>query len=309
MRSRCLLALAAWAAAGVWGGVPGAADHKNRPDALQQPLKDGCQRNPAGLLTFSSPEWVYVYGGDPEVRKLEGIAHATSPAGEDLPENHLSYDIDSNVAPDHGYEYLLGGDPAAHNGNFALGGAGKPGEDTNRIHVEWESNVAPRWTWPTEGDRVKIWGPWVWDCGHWGEGISDPDYFLPGSGPFTRNPLRGEQTEIHPMQALVVTRRRPIHSPFSERQTDAFISSDGTAARGEAECTKRFPAAHLPPPLPPPPYDARWTACVTTATHQVVNDRSYSFFVPVPPRPTPHALLRYREQRRVSDRGSPVEEV
>src|SRR5436190_1058712 len=82
-------------------------------DALQPPLKDGCQRNPAGLLTFSSPEWVYVYGGDPEVRTLEGTVHVPSPAGEDLPENHLSYDMDANVAPDAPYQYLLGGDPNA----------------------------------------------------------------------------------------------------------------------------------------------------------------------------------------------------
>ena len=302
-----MLALAAILAVGI--AVPAAADKTTRPDALQQPLTDGCQRSPAGLLTFSSPEWVYVYGGQPEVRELEGIAHGTSPAGEDLPENHLSYDIDSNIAPDPAYGYLLGGDPKAKNGNFALGGDGKPAEDTDRIHVEWESNVAPRWVWPTEGDRVRMWGPWVWDCGHWGEGISDPDYFLPGSGPMTKNPLRGEQTEIHPMQALFVTRARPIDSPYIERQTDAFISSNGTAAHGEAECTKRYPAAKVPPPLPPPPYDARWTACVLTTTHQVVNDRSYTFFVPAPRRPAPHAVLRYREVTRTADHGSPAEDI
>src|SRR3954467_1425711 len=110
------------------------ADNNTRPDALQQPLKDGCQRNPAGLLTFSSPEWVYVYGGNPEVSRLEGTAHVSSPAGEDLPENHLSYDINANVDPDGPYKYLLGGDPAKKNGNFATGEGGKPGEDTGRVH-------------------------------------------------------------------------------------------------------------------------------------------------------------------------------
>src|SRR4051795_9469477 len=107
MRSRCLLALAAWAAAGGWGARPGAADNNNRPDALQQPLTDGCQRNPAGLLTFTSPEWVYVYG-DRTVRVMEGTASGSSPAGEDLPQNHAWYDFDSNVKPDAQYEYLLG---------------------------------------------------------------------------------------------------------------------------------------------------------------------------------------------------------
>jgi hypothetical protein len=296
-------------ALGLTAAGPAMADNNTRPDALQQPLKDGCQRNPAGLLTFSSPEWVYVYGGNPEVRLLEGTAHVSSPAGEDLPENHLSYDINANVDPDGPYQYLLGGDPAKKNGNFALGDGGRPGEDTNRMHVEWESNVLPRWAWPTENDRVKIWGPWIWDCGHWGEGTSDPDYFLPGSGPAQRGELRGEQTEIHPMQALIVTRDKSIEAPVTETQTDAFISSDGTAARGEADCTKRFPAAQVPAPLPPPSYGPQWTACVASTTHQVVNDRDYSFFVPAPARPSAGASLRYRVVRHGSDRGAPEEVV
>src|SRR3954453_3970135 len=309
MRSRCLFPLAAWVGAGLTVAPPAAADNTNRPDALQQPLKDGCQRNPAGLLTFSSPEWVYVYGGEPEVRTLEGTAHVTSPAGEDLPENHLSYDLDANVTPDAPYQYLLGGDPRAKNGNFALGDGGQPAEDTNRVHVEWESKVLPQWAWPTENDRVKIVGPWIWDCGHWGEGISDPDYFLPGSGPATKGSLRGEQTEIHPMQALIVTRAKSIEALVPETQTDAFISSDGTGARGEEACTKKFPAAQVPAGVPPPPYGPQWTACVTSTTHQVVNDRSYSFFVPAPARPSPAATLRYRIVRHGSDAGRPQEEV
>src|SRR3954471_6691699 len=108
MRLPRLLVLAVLPLAALWAAAPAAADNNNRPDALQQPLKDGCQRNPAGLLTFSSPEWVYVYGGDPEVRTLAGTFHFLSPAGEDLPENHLSYDMDANVAPDGPYQYLLG---------------------------------------------------------------------------------------------------------------------------------------------------------------------------------------------------------
>lgn len=308
MRSRGILLLAVSALALGWAG-PAAADNYNRPDALQQPLADGCQRHPAGLLTYSSPEWVYVYRGDPEVRLLEGTAHVSSPAGEDLPQNHLSYDLTANVAPDAPYQYLLAGDPNAKNGNFALGENGQPGEDTNRVHVEWESKVLPQWAWPTEDDRVRIYGPWVWDCGHWGEGVSDPDYFLPGSGPFTRGQLRGEQTEIHPMQALFVTRARPIEAPVRETQTDAFISSQGTAARGEEACTKRFPAPQLPAPLPPPGYGPQWTSCVATTTHQVVNDRDYSFFVPAPPPPRRGAALRYRMVRHGADQGSPEEQV
>ena len=52
------LLLAPVPAAAIAGGDPPPVP---RPDALQQPLEDGCQRSPVGLLTFSSPEWVYVY--------------------------------------------------------------------------------------------------------------------------------------------------------------------------------------------------------------------------------------------------------
>ena len=289
--------------------VPGAsAGPFDRPDAINQPLADGCQRNPAGLLTFSSPEWVFVYNANhdsPRTRVAEGVAHQTAPAGEDLPQNHGSYDLDSNLEVDKPYEYLLGGDPAAQNGNFG-GDAGA--EDKGRLHVEWESNVLPRWAWPTEGDRIKLWGPWIWDCGHWGQGTGDPDYFLPGNQPSTPGDLRGEQTEIHPMQALVVTRANPYSPPVPESETDAFISSDGTKAYGEEKCTEEHP----PPPSPPgvtPSFGPDWTACVATTTHMKVNDRRYSFFVPAPPKPSPGAVLRYREVQMAPSKGRPVEDV
>src|SRR4051812_29453925 len=34
--------------------------HVPAPDAIQQPLDDGCHRNPAGFLDFTEPEWVFV---------------------------------------------------------------------------------------------------------------------------------------------------------------------------------------------------------------------------------------------------------
>ena len=85
-------------------------------------------------------------------------------AAEDLPEGHLSYDLDWDVAPDPAYTGLLAGDPNANggqgNGNFARDG------DFAKLHVEWESGAVPAYVWPTEGDRVKLWGQWIWDCGH-----------------------------------------------------------------------------------------------------------------------------------------------
>src|SRR5437763_4239837 len=221
------------------------------PDPVNQPLADGCQRNPVGLLTYTSPEWVFVGGkraGDP-LRVIEGASTIVHTADEDLPESHASYDLDWDVVPDPQYLGLLAGDPNANggqgNGNFAHDA------DQGKLHVEWESGSVPSYVWPTEGDRVKLWGQWIWDCGHWGQGVvtdqSNPqgslegtgDYFLPGPLEGAAPPgLRGEQTELHPLQAIVVNRTASNQTAAPERETDLFASSDGTHAMGEEQCAR-----------------------------------------------------------------------
>src|SRR4051794_17367403 len=95
-----------------------------QPNSQTQPLADGCQRSPAGLLTFTSPEWVYVYR-EREPRVVEGTAVSTHTAGGDLPQGHDWYDLNSNINVDPAYAFLLG------TGNFAGNG-----EETGRLHVE-----------------------------------------------------------------------------------------------------------------------------------------------------------------------------
>ena len=106
-------------AAGVLA-LPATAGAAPVSDAFHKPLEDGCQRNVPGLLTYSSPEWVWVNSaqvtnGD-NTRQLEGLVRDPHTAGEDLPENHLSYDFDFNVVPDPSYTGLAGGSPAANGG-------------------------------------------------------------------------------------------------------------------------------------------------------------------------------------------------
>ncbi|HEV7363434.1 MAG TPA: hypothetical protein VGN71_03515 [Solirubrobacteraceae bacterium] len=309
-RTRFLCALAALATGAALGLPQNAAAG---PDPVNQPLADGCQRNPAGLLTYTSPEWVFVNsraGGD-HVRTVEGSASLVHTADEDLPEGHLSYDLDWDVAPDAAYTGLLAGDPNANggqgNGNYAHDA------DFAKLHVEWESGSVPAYVWPTERDRVKLWGQWIWDCGHWGQGVdTDPghrqdaligtgDYFLPGQveGGAPAN-LRGEQTELHPMQAIVVNRAAPNRAAAAETQTDMFVSSDGTHALGEEQCAARSALAGQPISGPD------FTACVNGGGNerQAVNGRAYDFFVPAPPRPSPDARLRVREEGRVAGRGA-----
>ena len=289
--------------------LAGAPNALAGPDPVNQPLKDGCQRNPAGLLTFSSPEWVRVGGkatsATAATKVIEGTTTLTHTADEDLPQSHTSYDLDTDVVPDPAYIGLLAGSPTARNGNFA------EDADYAKLHVEWESRALPAYAWPTEGDRVKLWGEWVWDCGHWGEGIETDqknpqgsligtgDYFLPGQveGDPPHN-LRGEQTELHPMQAMVVNRKVPWAGSGGESQTDVFISNDGTHAYAEEQC------AHDLNPLPgvPPSYGPDFTACANGGTHeqQPLVKAGYDFFVPAPPRPSASSQLFYREIARVN---------
>ena len=244
------------------------------PDSQTQPLADGCQRSPSGLLTFSSPEWVYV-NHDPNAHLVEGVAHSTHTAGGDLPEGHDSYDLNSNITVDSQYSNLLAtanftGDPSA--------------EDYGRLHVEWETGSVPMFVWPTEGDRVKLWGSWSWDCGHWGTSFSttNPDYLLPGQGETNCAGCPGERSEFHPMRAMVVTRANPYQPTTRTTQTDVYISNQGTTAHAEEQCALENP------PTNADTYPPSWTACVripqkstrrsTTATTRSLSRRRRSRF-------------------------------
>jgi hypothetical protein len=313
------------ALAAVCAAVPGVAlaDHPVS-DAANKPLDDGCQRNVPGLLSYTSPEWVYVnsHTAKDTVQHLEGVVRDPHTAGEDLPEEHLSYDFDFNVLPDAPYVGLAGGSPNA-NGGTGSGNwdKGSPSE-YGTMHLEWESGSVPTYAWPDEGDRVSVWGQWIWDCGHWGQGFdftapgsNDPtaplvhngDYLLPGQteseliGVPDATNIRGEQTELHPLQALVVTRAVPWQAAARESQTDVFVSTNGTAAHADEQCARDIKS------LPgQPSYGPDYTAC----THQSANEyqpiggRTYDFFVPAPPKPSPGAQLRYREVPRVGANGA-----
>ncbi len=293
------------------GGAENNPPPAPRPDATGQPIADGCQRNPVGLLTYTSPEWTYVYDyqhqyqpGVPRV--AEGLVTNADSGTGDLPQSHNWYDFSTDVKVDPQYGYLLGGDPtvapdATGAGNFA--------DNPAILHVEWEEGTLPMWDWATAGDREKMWGRWVWDCGHWQEGLSanagdqqqflnslthDGDYFLPGTGMrLAGGTIRGEQTEFHPLQSVLITRATPTTPGVGQTETDAMISSDGTRASADSLCAHDHPAP-TPANSPLSFYGPDWTACVNTAQNvNPVNTRDYTAFIPAPPRPSPTASLRF----------------
>jgi hypothetical protein len=241
------------------------------PTSPNQPLTDGCQRAVVNQLFLKSPEWVYVYR-DPSIRVAEGIARVTHAAKDDAPGEHEWYDFNSNLVPDRRYRYLVGGSSAQRTGNFARGETAD-GEEFRRLHYEWESGTLPFFAWPTEGDRVKLWGSWIWDCGHFTKGQR----------------LTGERTEFHPLNGIVVTRRSPYRTRGPESQTDVFISSDGNLAHAVEECARTHQ------PIAPDQYGPDLRTCIQTpANKQQLLSRDYSFFVPAPPRPSRGARLTYR---------------
>ncbi len=251
------------------------------PPDPQDAVLDGCGRDYLRQTQRQIPTWVYVGDRDapaggppPPQRRLEGVVNsryspdlASHPTEEDLPTIHRAYDFNFNVLPDRPYRDLLGGDPAAHTGNYA-----GHSPSTARIHVEREQTALPRFAWPDMGDRVALVGSWVWDCGHW----------VPG----------GERTEMHSYRALWVLRRAGRPSPRSARgetEGDLVLSNDKTYAGIEADC------AHLAKESVP-----LFQSCLFVQSERQDVNGVYSFRLPVPPRPAKASKLRVR----VVDAGS-----
>jgi hypothetical protein len=252
-----------------------------RPDPATQARADGCGRNVAALFRKEEPTWVYVNDADapadgppPAPQWVRGVVSAnpgwlgSHPAAVDDPVTHDSFDFLINVKPDAPYAYLLG------TGNFA--GAG---EETGRLHTEWEENAFPSFAWPEPGDRVELLGSWVWDCGHWGGG--------------------GERTELHPLRAVWVQRQSVSpRSATGESEADLFVSTDKTPAGASADCAHRSKGDR-----------AAFKACLGAEPNRQDVNGAYRFDLVAPPRPSPAAKLRVRVVDAGSSPGAPAVKV
>ncbi len=153
--------------------------------------------------------------------------------------------------------------------------------EVGRIEVEWERwssmwRGLPEWAWPTQGDRVRVVGNHIFDCGH-----KD----------------RGHRSEIHPARLVVTYRNSALsrlsitpplssisgrlgsfepHSQTPATEVDVFASSyGGPAIRSE---------------------DARVPG--RPSWFQQVDDRDYKFKIMAPPKPSPDAVLEHRVEQR-----------
>jgi hypothetical protein len=270
-RARAVLLGAALAAclAATLGSLAGA--RPNVPPDPQTAVLDGCGRDYLRQAQRQIPTWVYVNdrnapatGRPPGAASLSGVVNsryypdiASHPTEEDLPTIHRSYDFNFDVRPDAQYRDLLGGDPAAHTGNYA-----GHSPTTARIHVEREQAALPPFAWPDPGDRVTLIGSWVWDCGHWTNG--------------------GERTEIHTYRALWVDRRQAARTAGGS-EGDLLFSNDKTFAGLEADCAHR--AKGVAPVF---------QSCLLTEPERLDIGGTYRFKLRLPPRPSKHARLKLR---------------
>jgi len=290
-----LLAVAAFA-------LGAAAPGGGHPDSLSQPLSDGCNRSQLLLLSEAAvdlvhrstmevaPEWVYVGAGDGTrtIRSLEGTVLASHTAGQDLFGSHKTYDLNIDVAPDHGYEDLL---------------SSRNNEETPpQIHTEWEPLYVPTWVWPSPGDHVRETGSWIWDCGHWQEGsrkIPESD-LLPGDplGDTGVEHIGGEEAEIHPISELATWRTpRGFVPPGQMRpapvsQLDVYISNQGGGAKAVEECALS--------PTNPTEQPKRVTADGGCSELQDVTGHDYSYVLKAPGTPPSGAKLQWRQIARAS---------
>jgi hypothetical protein len=272
---------AAVVAAIVAVAVAAAAFSGTRPDPATQAQADGCGRDLAGLFKKEQPTWVYVNdAGAPATgpalppQWARGVVSASPawlgahPADVDDPVSHDSFDFLVNVEADAPYGFLLG------TGNFAA-----DGEETGRLHTEWEEATYAQFAWPEPGDRVELLGSWVWDCGHWQGG--------------------GERTELHPLRAVWVQRHGVSpRSPVGETEGDLFISTDRTPAGASADCAHRAKGDR-----------AAFKACLAAEPNYQDVNGTYRFNLVVPPRPTPAAKLRVRLVDAGSSRGAPAVKI
>lgn len=280
-----LLAVAAIAAARA-DAAPGG------PDSHTQPLLDGCQRSQSLTLAVSTPEWVYVNASSVRMARLTGDETAgrrsvyglvveSRPAGEDLYINHDFSDYNLMVVPDAAYADVLG------TGNVQTTNP----REQNVIEGEWETHLIPLWARPSRGDRVRMSGNWIWDCGHWGNSAADPtglsqllvydpietiqDLVTPGV-------IRGETTELHPMYEAT-TFRADAAGPltgFGARRLsalDVWLNGDGGPAHSTEECALRgVPNAVV--------------AKTVCSPHRDVGG-TYSYTLPLRPKPSSSSQL------------------
>ena len=121
-------------------------------------IRAGCARTAAPIRTRPSCE--------ARGQVLPDLNYKTNPfvTHTDAPFNHYSHDINVFVTLDKPFRQLL----ASGNFEYVQDGGDPIGVENEHsmIEMEWERSGVPFFAYPAQSDRITVWGPHVWDCGH-----------------------------------------------------------------------------------------------------------------------------------------------
>lgn len=216
------------------------------------------------IVELDDEAWAYV---DPQrkIRSATGVAQDPHIAAIDSFSNHDSHDFDFHLLldPDPDQEDLLSIQVAD-----AIGVEWETGIRPFETHGDGATPTAPKWAWPSDGDRVWVDGNWIFDCGH-----PDEDTGL-------------YKTEIHPPRAMASMREQAGPLPGTGltavpiTMTDLYISGRGGFTPNQLNCGPHITLGDHGSTCgqdPPPANDAYKTT--------PINDTDFTFNVCLPPRP------------------------
>ncbi len=216
----------------------------------------------------------------------------------DTPQNHYSMDLIFFVTLDPAYRHHMSG-----------------GEFNGLMQIEWERGGVPMYAYPSTGDRVTVWGPHIWDCGHGDSWDGDDNEY---------------KAEVHPPVGLVVYRNTAdadgapdggkdgakrmrdwvwydsgdlpgtgatlsnhgtLNTPVGATVADAFFSSFGGEAVAALNGCRTDVADEIL-------FD---TCKQANEWRQNVLQQSYTFFVPAPPKPAGNPVMIWEKEDRCGD--------
>jgi hypothetical protein len=239
------------------------------------------------MLQLTDPEWTPVDGPNIDTNPVyvHGIAnHAHGDTGGDFPFTHGRPDMTAEITPDLDDAWRLA------TGNLA----GEHGE----MEYEWENGAYPTWMIPGDGDRVVVFGRWIFDCGHPGgapghckaatatECNLDSDC---ASDDRCVDQRFDYTSEIHPPRAVAVMRGgrggivADAGTPVDATRADVFVSPNGGGAGDRCMLTHYDVDKLL--------LDVQCFPLTQPVTD--INSHDFSFDIPLPARPAgAHATWR-----------------
>lgn len=201
----------------------------------------------------------------------------------DFPTNHFSHDVNAFLAPDPGSRHLLS------TGSFEEGVPNEHG----KLELEWERGGVPPWAYPSNGDRVDVWGTHIFDCGHgdtWAGGAdtyrteihppvgwvlhrntADADG-LPDSEDKRTRDWRWYDSTDHQGAAATLPDTGLLNTPVQATVADAFFSSFG------GNIVESLNGCNTDDDDTPCTQESEW--------RQNLLQQDYTFFVAAPPRPS-----------------------